>query len=261
MRLKPLFGRLIFSLLTLLIMNSCGVNSNLMFKEAKGEEGIAVNSDSIPLKPTEQYRIAVDDKISFTLATNHGTDIIEGLSGVSGDAGGSKQKYEYLVKENGEAEFPVIGNVKVDSLTIAQCEDTLEKLYSAEYKDPFVQVEITNKRAIVFPGNGSDAKVVPLNNANTTLMEVIALAGGITDRGKANSIKIMRRVNGERKVYRVDLSTMEGLKFTDMVIQSNDYIYVEPTPELAKEVRNEIVPVVSLFSSALVIFAAILSMK
>ena len=100
--------------------------------------------------------------------------------------------------------------------------------YSREYQEPFIQVSITNQRVIVFPGNGSDAKVIPLLNANTTLMEVIAQAGGITDRGKSNTVKLMRRANGERKVYVMDLSVMSGLKFADMVVQANDYIYVEP---------------------------------
>ena len=62
------------------------------------------------------------------------------------------------------------------------------------------------KRVIVFPGNGSDAKVIPLTNNNTTLTEAIAMAGGITDRGRANHIKVMRRVGSERKVYKIDLS-------------------------------------------------------
>ena len=72
----------------------------------------------------------------------------------------------------------------------------------------------------------------------------------------------MRKLEtGEREIYRVDLSKIEGLKFADMVIQSNDYIYVDPRPELAKEIRDEIVPVFSLFSTVLVIFTAVMSLK
>lgn len=239
------------------LLQSCGVNSNLMFKQAKGE----VNNDSIPLQPRETYRISADDKITFTLATNKGASIIEGISGVSDASKKTVNSTEYLVRSNGEVELPKLGIVKVAGLTVEECEDKLTDLFSAEYQDPFVQVKITNQRVIVFPGNGSDAKVVQLKNSNTTLMEALAMAGGITDRGKANTVKIMRRVNGERQVYVVDLSTIEGLQYVDMIVQANDYIYVEPTPEIAKEIAKDVVPVVSLLSSALIIFTTINLLK
>lgn len=241
----------------LILVSSCGVNSNVMFKEAKG----AAPNDSVPMTPSEDYKISVDDKFTFNLSTKDGTRIIEDMSGISSEGRVATGDLEYVVRQNGEAKLPIVGMVKVAGLTIAQCEDTLEMKYGAQYQDPFVQLRVTNQRVIVFPGNGSDAKVIPLMNSNTTLMEALAQAGGITDRGKASSIKLMRKVNGERIIYTLDLSTVEGLKYVDMIIQANDYIYVEPTPELSKEIAEDIVPIVSLVSSAILIFSAILVLK
>lgn len=241
----------------LLFLGSCGVNSNVMFKEAKGAQVV----DSIPLKPVEDYRISEDDKFTFSLTTKNGTRIIEELSGISQQSRSSQASFEYVVRSDGQAKLPIIGMVSVVGLTISECEDTLEMRYSKNYQEPFVQVRITNQRVIVFPGNGSDARVIPLNNSNTTLMEALAQAGGITDRGKASSIKLMRKVNGERVVYTLDLSTIEGLRYVDMIVQANDYIYVEPTPELSKEIAQDIVPIVSLISSAIFIFSAITVLK
>ena len=230
---------------------SCSINSNIMFKEPKGD---TASVDSIPLFPKEDYRISVDDKITFTLNTNEGKRIIESMSGVGEINRIQVQTQEYIVRRSGAAELPVLGEVKLQGLTIAECEDTLERLFSVEYQKPFVQVRVTNQRVIVFPGNGSDAKVIPLMNNNTTLMEAIAQAGGITERGKARSIKLMRREGNERKVYKIDLSTVEGLRFADMIVQGNDYIYIEPNPEIAKGILREAAPIISIFSSALVIF-------
>ena len=242
--------------LVILLAQSCGVNSNLMFKEAKSD----VNYDSIPLNPTEEYRISADDKISFTLTTNNGTAILESMSGVS-DKNGVQSNIEYVVRSNGTVELPLIGKLNIEGLTVEECEDTLTTLYSTEYKEPFVQVKVTNQRVIVFPGNGSDAKVIPLLNSNTTLMEALAQAGGITERGKANTIKLMRKVDGKRQVYGIDLSTMEGLAYVDMIVQANDYIYVEPTPELGKQVANNVVPIITIISSTIFIISAITLMK
>ncbi len=246
-----------FTLITL--FTSCGVNSNVMFKAPKGDHAI---NDSIPMFPSEDYRISVDDKITFSLSTNNGTKIIESMSGIRTEGGGASGLInEYVVRKSGKAELPILGEVKVQGLTVSQCEDTLQRLFSKEYQEPFVQVKVTNQRVIVFPGNGSDARVIPLLNSNTTLMEAIAQAGGITERGKANTIKLMRRENGERKIYKLDLSTIEGLKYVDMVVQANDYIYIEPNADIAKETIKEIAPIVSIISSAVIIFTVFTNLK
>lgn len=251
MKNKRLVKIVLFALISILFQQ-CGVNSNIMFKSPKGEYAKA---DTIPMQPSGDYKISVDDKMTFTMATNDGTKIIESMSGIKTEGGGGGQSgSEYVVRNSGMVELPILGEVKVEGLTVAQCEDTLQELFSKEYQNPFVQVRITNQRVIVFPGNGSDAKVIPLLNSNTTLMEAIAQAGGITERGKANTIKLMRKESGVRQIYTIDLSTIEGLKYVDMVVQANDYIYIEPNAELAKGFVKEAAPVISIISSALIIF-------
>lgn len=255
--MKNIF-KIVFSIFGLLLLaTSCGVNSNVMFKEAKGAEV----KDSIPLTPVEDYRISVDDKISFNLYTNDGKRIVESLTGIEEQSRWSRLETEYLVRNDGTAKLPIIGYVHVEGLTVEECEDTLAKMYSAQYNSPFVQVRITNQRVIVFPGNGSDAKVIPLINTNTTLMEALAQAGGITERGKASKVKLMRKINGERVIYVIDLSTVDGLKYVDMVVQANDYIYVEPTPDLSKEIAEDVLPVVSILSGALIVFSVVNLLK
>ncbi len=86
-------------------------------------------------------------------------------------------------------------------------------------------------------------------------MEVLAEVGGIAGRGKANTVKLMRKVNGVRKVYILDMSVIEGLKYADMIVQANDYIYIEPVPELGREILKDVTPIVSLITSAAVIIA------
>lgn len=259
------FNRSIFLnswIILILLLGSCGINSNLMFKEQKGGEPVVYITDSIPKFPEQDYTISPDDKIAFTMTTNNGSTIVENLSGISeGSKGAAGSSIEYIVRSDGRVELPVVGKMYVQGFTIEQLEDSLQKAFSTEYKNPFVQAKVTNQRVIVFPGSGSDAVVVPLENANTTLMEALAKAGGITERGKSSGIKVIRLVNGKRVAYGIDLSTMEGLKYVDMVVQANDYIYVEPTPELARELAEDVVPIVSLLSSALLIISAISILK
>lgn len=250
----------IFAVLGILFLSSCGVNSHIMFQ---GDEDEFITED-IPISPDEAYRISPDDKIKFTIYTEDGKNIIDQMSGV-GDAAnqksGSGASIEYLVRKDGTVDLPIIGLASVAGLSIIECQSYLSKEYSDKYKSPFVFVEVTNRRVIIFPGSGGEAQVIPLTNNNTTLMEVIALAGGITDRGKAQEIKVIRKTEEGRKIYKVDLSTVQGLKYADMIVQANDYIYVEPTKQLSREILKEITPIFSIISSAIVVVTVILSLQ
>ena len=88
-------------------------------------------------------------------------------------------------------------------------------------------------------------------------MEVIASAGGISERGKANTVKLIRKYGDQRKIYQIDLSKVEGLKYVDMIVQANDYIYVEPSDDLAKELINEVAPVLAILSNLLILFTVL----
>ncbi|MFT7343539.1 MAG: polysaccharide export outer membrane protein [Lentimonas sp.] len=244
--------------LVLTVLSSCTINSHIMFKSPLGEYA---ELDSLPIVPKTEYAIGLNDKIIFSLSTNNGQKQIEGLFNIAASGSGNSQSPEYVVRPDSTIELPLLGKVKVVGLSVSELEDFLENKFSKTYKDPFVQANVTNKRVIVFPGTGGSAKVINLINENTTLIEVIALAGGIPVQGKANSIKLMRKVNGERKIYNIDLSTIEGLPFADMVLQANDYIYVEPKPQLASAALREIAPIFSLLSSVLVVFTILTTLK
>jgi polysaccharide export outer membrane protein len=133
-------------------------------------------------------------------------------------------------------------------------EDSLTKILSSKFQNPFVQIRLTNQRVIVFAGRGL-AEVVILPNVNTTLLEVIALAGGLGNDSYSNSIKIMRRTkSNKRAVFKIDLSTIEGVRAAEMIVQSNDYIYIDYKPRIASSILSETAPWISLFTTSLTLF-------
>jgi polysaccharide export outer membrane protein len=60
--------------------------------------------------------------------------------------------------------------------------------------------------------------------------------------------------SGKRSIFKVDLSTIEGLKAAEMIVQSNDYIYVDYKPRVASGILTEIAPWISLISTSLTLF-------
>jgi polysaccharide export outer membrane protein len=225
-----------------------------MFKIPKGEN---FTFDSIPLKPTEDYVIGPGDRFTFHFSTNNGERVLSSMTGINNaDSYNNKNNQliqDYLVRRDGTAELPVIGLLKVQGYTTIQLEDTLTELLSKNYIDPFVQIKLSNQRIIIFPGRG-EAKVVYLSNVNTTLLEVIALAGGLSEDARANSIKLIRKNKNKREIYKIDLSTIQGLKQAEMIVQSNDYVYVDVKPRIASSVLTEVSPWLSILTSVLLIF-------
>jgi polysaccharide export outer membrane protein len=142
---------------------------------------------------------------------------------------------------------------------VFEAENFLEKEYSKNYIDPFIIVRVLNRRAIVSTGAGGKSQVVMLTNTNTRLIEALALAGGIVDRGKAKEIKVIRTVGDSLEIYRFDLSKIDGIEGADMIIQANDIIYVEPSPQIASEILTDLVPILTLFTSLVAAYALVIA--
>ncbi len=247
----------------IILISSCTINTNLMLRTHK-EYVYEELSDSV-IYSAQEYRLAPNDIIQFLLYDNDGYIVLEqGISStISGSNGNdntralvnaNRNAIKYLIDKDSTAKLPELRRVKLAGLTLREAEDTLESLYSERYVKPFVQLQVVNKRVIVFPGGGGNARVITLSNNNTTLMEVLATAGGIDTRGNASHIKLMRNVDNIRHVYELDMSTIDGLKYTDMLVQANDYIYVEPVPEIGREIIRDIAPIVSIISSTIIVY-------
>jgi polysaccharide export outer membrane protein len=254
--MKHLLFYFITSLLLLAVSSCSNINSNVLFRIPKGEN---FQYDSLPLKPSEDYVIGPGDRFTFFFSTNNGEKIIAGMSGVSGTEGqffnrNIQMMQDYLVRRDGTAELPVIGLIKVQGFSTIQLEDTLTRILSKDYINPFVQIRVSNQRVIIFPGRGQ-AQVVYLSNINTTLLEVIALAGGLSNDSRANSIKLIRKDKSKREIYKIDLSSIKGLKEAEMIVQSNDYIYIDFKPRLASSILTEVAPWLSLMTTSLALFA------
>ena len=249
---------------TLFLLNSCAnVNSNILFKIPKGD---TFEYDSLPLVPEEDFRLAPGDRFSFLFGTNNGEKIILNISGANAGVANSgnnnnggqmlqqRNAITYLVRQDGYANLPLLGEIHIAGKTIVELENDLKDRLSANYISPFVQIRVTNQRVIIFPGKG-DARVVKLSNANTSLLEVIALAGGVRNESRSNSIKLMRKTNSrEREIYKIDLSTIGGLKDAQMIVQSNDYIYIDFKPRIASSILQEFTPWLSLMTTALLTY-------
>ena len=235
------------------------INSNQMF--VINEESNFVY-DSLVINPKTEYKISPGDRFSFIFYTNSGERFLYNMSGAEGQTNQTGQfnqnlVRDYLVRLDGTVELPKVGTLKVSGLTVVELTNKIVSILSKSYIDPFVQIRLTNQRVIVFTGIGK-AEVVYLRNQNTTLLEALAMAGGIAEYSKSNSIRVMRKVeNNKREIYKIDLSTIKGVSDASMIVQSEDYIYVDYRPRVANRTLKEAGPWLQTFFSAFSLYAII----
>jgi len=240
-------------LLLLLAMPGCRIlNPSIMLQTPKDYVYDTLKMDSAAYN-AQEYRIAPNDLIEFRLYANDGFTLINLTTLNNRDNIIQNQNlFQYQVNNYGMAKLPIIGDISLSGYTLRQAEDTLEARYSQYYVDPYSMLRVVNKRVIVYPGNDGAAKVVTLANNNTTLLEALALTGGIPESGKAYDIKLIRN-NGNPAnpdVYHMNLSKIEGIAQANIIVQANDIIYVEPRKYYARETLREITPILSLVTSA-----------
>lgn len=238
-------------LFSLIVFSSCKVfRSNLMLKTPKD----FAYDQLVDSLSRLDYRIAPNDAVQYKIFPNNGFKLIDMASNSSG--GGFRDDLNVIVDSQGFINMPLLGRVKVAGLTLQQAEKLLESKFVIQYVDPYVTLRITNKRVIVFPGNGGAAKVMPLMNSNTTVIEAIAAAGGIMEDGKAYKVKLFRNnPDSVQKpfVYLMDLSRIEGLSLANAKVQAGDIIYVEPRYKPVATTIKELSPVLTLISTMLIL--------
>jgi polysaccharide export outer membrane protein len=200
------------------------------------------------------YKIAPNDLLTFKVFTNDGFKLIDLASSTNSQF---RNDIDVIVQSDGTVKMPLIGRLNILGLTGKEVEDLFEEKFSKYYVNPYVTVRVSNKRVIVFPGSTGTAKVVSLTNNYTTVMEVIALSGGIPVDGKAYKIKLIRNNDDPTKkpfVYLMDLSRIEGLASAKTKVQANDIIYIESRYRPLTTFNNEITPILSLLTSAIIIY-------
>ena len=224
-----------------------------MFKVPEGE---VLQKQAVEVQ--RNYVIQKNDYLKLNVYTNKGELIIDPDLSLMKDIQAQNMQRrpdpDYLVDLNGVAKFPMIGELKVEGLTIRQAEAILQKEYSNYYTDPFVVLQYTNKRVVVLGAMGGF--VIPLVNENVTLVEILAHATGLNNDSKAQNIRVLR---GE-EFFVADLSTIEGYRQTNMIMQPGDIVYVEPVRRPVSESSRDYLPLISMITSLTTLIIVLISL-
>ncbi len=206
----------------------------------------------------KNYIIQPNDLLELSVHTNKGERIIDPNNELQigqGQNQRAESNSEFLVMDNGTVKFPMIGIVKIEGMRINEAEDYLEKAYNKFYKDSYVRLKYLNKRVIILGAPGG--QVITLENENTSVIEIVALAGGINEDGKAHNLRLIRGDLHKPKVFLIDLSTIAGMRTSMMDALPGDIIYIEPKVKVLTQWTRDFLTVFSIFVSALTLYALV----
>lgn len=158
-----------------------------------------------------------------------------GVSGQLSNGGGNLQGY--LVDNDGNINFPVIGHMHVQGMTKSQCQDMIrEKLlpYMAATENPIVTVRMSSYRVTV-TGEVNRPGVIPVSTEKMSIVEALAQAGDLTVYGKRDNIMLIREdETGQKKMVRLNMNDANLINSPYYYLQQNDIIYVQPNSVKSK---------------------------
>lgn len=133
----------------------------------------------------------------------------------------------YLIDENGEIDFPVIGKVKLENLSRTEAIALLESKLKEYLTNPVITIQIQNFKVTVL-GEVRNPGTFNIPNEKISLVEAIGLANDLTINGVRQNIKLIREENNVRTEYLINLTDKSILNSQFYYLQQNDIIYVEP---------------------------------
>lgn len=137
----------------------------------------------------------------------------------------------YLVDNNGQIEFPVVGMITVGGLTKSECENlvlTKIKPYLNENERPVVTVRMANYKISVL-GEVAKPGMFTVDNEKINILEALAKAGDLTIYGVRNKVKLIREdETGKKQIYTLNLNDASIVNSPYYYLQQNDIVYVEP---------------------------------
>lgn len=140
---------------------------------------------------------------------------------------GNPVQQSYLIDNNGNINFPLLGKIKLGGLTRNEAITLLKNKLDPDYvKDPTINIRISNFSVTVL-GAVKKPGTFNIPNERITVLEAIGMAGDLEISG-IRTIKVHREENGKKVMHLVDLRSNSIFTSPVYYLQQNDVVYVEP---------------------------------
>ena len=162
----------------------------------------------------------------------------------------------YLVNQNGDILFPVLGQLHVLGITKFQLSTIITQriLEKKLLVDPIVTIRYLNFKVSVM-GEVGRPGVFTTPTEKLSILEALSFAGDITIYGEKNDVLLIREnEKGEKIIKHLDLTNQNVLSSPYYYLKSNDVIIVSSNGgRLAKEKNSQTLPIFFAVLSFLIV--------
>ena len=133
------------------------------------------------------------------------------------------------VNSRGMISLPLVGPIRAAGKTVAELEDEITALLSDDYlQDPQVTLFVSDytSQKITVEGAINKPGIYPLSG-NTSLLQAIVVAGGVSDLANPEGVIIFRVIDGQRMAAVFDLNEIRGGNAEDPRIYGDDLIVID----------------------------------
>lgn len=230
---------------TMIIMSFVGCGSTKNVAYLKDSDKLSVFDYSKQVAPMYDARIMPKDILTITVTTadpeaSRPFNVAVPVSGSNNSASMGTQApiNRYLVDNNGQINFPIIGMITLKGLTNREAEEKIKDLLKPYIKEnPLITVKFGNYKIAVL-GEVASPGMFTVTQEKINILEALAMAGDMTIYGKRDNVKIVREdADGNKKVIQLNLNDPYIIFLPDYYLQQNDVIYVEPNKVKAQNAQ------------------------
>ncbi|WP_432713180.1 polysaccharide biosynthesis/export family protein [Pedobacter sp.] len=242
----------LFYALCIILLSGCAKRNLVYFSDlsSKNEISNKILNDGVP-------KILQNDILSITVnSTSPESNMLFASTSNAIGANGMYEREGYRVNEAGKIKFPVLGEIKVEGLTITQAQSLIETSLKRYVNNSVVNVKFLNFRITVI-GEVSHPSSFIVPNEKINLLEALGLAGDMTPYGKRENVLVIRENDGKRTMARVNLNNQSVLNSPYFYLKQNDVIYIEPDKTKSIEFSNssQTMPLIIAVISAVAVLA------
>ncbi|MFA6276990.1 MAG: polysaccharide biosynthesis/export family protein [Pedobacter sp.] len=203
------------------------------------------------------YKIKVNDILAVRNVQNKEFGSTGAIGASSG--GSSANVTSYPVDNDGKVNLPAIGKIAVAGLTRKEATAKLQAIYAEkQLVDPIIEVTIVNVKVTLL-GEFMKQGNFLLERDNTSLIDILGEAGGITKTADPKTLKIIRGERSNPEIIYVNLNDINSLASKKLILQNNDIIVLQPTKssvlgEKLQSYNNIIQPLLVVINLAVLIF-------
>ena len=143
----------------------------------------------------------------------------------------------YVVNNQGQIEFPVLGKLFVNGLTRVELQNLIKSKIYPEYlkEEPIINVRFQNYKISVLGEVGRPGSFTSPSE-QCTLFDALAMAGDLTIYGKRENVLLIREsTDGSKSVFRINLQDRDLMLNPELYyLRQNDVIIVEPNKTKAR---------------------------